>query len=460
MERPLYWHQGLFLQPQHFQYSEVFLQSLLTPLHRYLQPYWWGVGKLDLPKVISGDVFGKPHQGEFLFPDGTYAVIPDNALMQSRSFKDDWMEEDKPLTVYVGLKKWDPAGENVVVVPRLDDLSSVTSRFVTTEDPEPADDLHSKGPSAEIRRLHYVLKLVWETEKDLFSDYTLIPIARLERSGDEIALSEKFVFPCLSIGASDILLRLVKEVRDQIASRGYQLESYKRERGIHSAEFGARDMVYLLTLRSLNRYISKLYHVTETPRVHPWQVYGILKELIGELSSFSETVNVLGEEDGVRLAPSYDHQDLWKCFMAAQSLATRLLDEITAGPEYVVPLLYDGAFYSSDLHPGMFESGLRYYLVVKTGEELPPIIQSVEKIAKMSSREDLPIRVARALPGIKLAHLPLPPQELPRRSDSLYFEINRHSDLWDHLVKGHNMALYWDEAPKDVQVELMITGRA
>jgi type VI secretion system protein ImpJ len=91
---------------------------------------------------------------------------------------------------------------------------------------------------------------------------------------------------------------------------------------------------------------------------------------------------------------------------------------------------------------------------------LQPIIQSIEKIAKMSSREDLPIRVARALPGIKLAHLPLPPQELPRRSDSLYFEINRHSDLWDHLVKGHNMALYWDEAPEDVQVELMITGRA
>ena len=44
--RPVFWYQGLFLQPQHFQHADLFTQSLLAPLRRYLQPYFWGVCRL------------------------------------------------------------------------------------------------------------------------------------------------------------------------------------------------------------------------------------------------------------------------------------------------------------------------------------------------------------------------------------------------------------------------------
>ena len=109
-------------------------------------------------------------------------------------------------------------------------------------------------------------------------------------------------------------------------------------------------MVYLLALRSLNRYVPLFFHVTEVQQVHPWAVYGMLRQLIGELSSFSERINVMGElEDGTRTLPNYDHRNLWECFSAAQALVILLLDEITAGPEYVIRLVYDGTYYAAPI---------------------------------------------------------------------------------------------------------------
>jgi type VI secretion system protein ImpJ len=461
MERPLFWHQGLFLQPQHFQLEDLHFQSLLTPFHKFLQPHLWGVGNLEIQKTALGNFSFNLLKGEFLFPDMTYLIFPGNSLIEARSFDEAWVDGDKPFTVFIGLKKWNDAGENVTVLSKLENLSEVTTRFVTTTDPEEVSDLHQSGPPAQIKRLYYVLKIFWETEKDQIGDYILVPLAQLKRSGEEITLSEEFVPPSLAISGSGPLVKIVREIRDQIASRGHQLESYKRERGIHTVEFGTRDMVYLLALRSLNRYIPSLFHLTESQQVHPWTVYALLRELIGELSSFSEQVNVMGElEDGTRLLSGYDHQNLWKCFSGAQAIVTQLLDEITAGPEYVIQLVYDGTYYACDLAPTIFEGRNRFYLVFETEKDPDFVLKSLETIAKISSRESLPILMARALPGVKLQHLPTPPQELPRRTYSIYFQIDHHSDQWARVHKDYNIALYWDAAPEDLKVELMVVGKS
>ena len=282
----------------------------------------------------------------------------------------------------------------------------------------------------------------------------------MEKDGDEIILSEQFITPCISIAGSEPLDKLVREIRDQIASRARQLEAHKQERGIHSAEFGSRDMVFLLALRSLNRYVPILTHLTETQRIHPWTVYLVLRQLIGELSSFSEQISVNGElEDGTPLLLGYNHLNLWKCFAGTKTLITRLLDEITAGPEYIIQLLYDGTYFAADLPPMIFEGRNRFFLIFETEADSKAVFQSMESIAKLSSRQTLPILIAQSLPGIKLEHLSIPPQELPRRAHSLYFQIDHHSDQWAQVQKGNNLALYWDTAPQDLKLELMVVGR-
>ncbi len=138
---------------------------------------------------------------------------------------------------------------------------------------------------------------------------------------------------------------------------------------------------------------------------------------------------------------------------------TRLLDEITAGPEYVIPLDYDGTYYTGELSPDVFDGRNRFYMIFATDEDPQTVLQALESFAKLGSRESLPLLIARSLPGIKLEHLPAPPQELPRRAGSIYFQIDHHSDYWAQVQEGHNIALFWDTAPADLKVELMIVGK-
>ena len=460
MERPLFWHQGLFLQPQHFQLNDMYTQSLLRPFNKYMQAHFWGVGEQEIQETALGTRNFNLLQGEYLFPDNTYVVFPGNAVIEARSFDESWVEGGKPFTVYAGIRKFMDSGENVTVLSKLEGISEVPTRFVTTTDPEEIENLHQSAPKAQVKRLFYALKIFWENELEHLGDYVTVPVAQLIRAGEEVALSKTFIPPTLWISGVKPLIRIVKEIRDQLSSRGHQLEEYKKERGIHSAEFGSRDMVYLLALRTLDRYVPMLFHLTESAQVHPWDVYGVLRQIIGELSAFSERINMLGEqEDGARLLPNYDHRNLFHCYSSAQSLITQLLDDITAGPEYVIQLVYDGTYYAAETPPSIFEGKNRFYLVMETDEDPKAILTSLEHAAKISSRETLPILIARALPGIKLEHLPVPPQELPRRARSIYFQINHHGDYWSQVEKSHNLAMYWDAAPDDLRVELMVVGK-
>lgn len=459
VQKPLFWHQGLFLQPHHFQWQDQFTRSLLEPFMALLSPHFWGVADLEVHEAALGNRTFQVLKAEIVFPDGTHVVFPGNAVLDPRSFEEAWVEGGRPLTVYLGMRKWNLSRENVTTVEAVKSVSEINTRFVTTADAEELPDLHETGPQARVSRMVHVLKIFWSTEKEDIGDYDLVPVGRLERFGEDIRFSDRYAPPSLSLTAAEPLARVVKEIRDQVTARAHHLEEFKTQRGIHTAEFGSRDMVYLLALRSLNRYVPLLAHLTEVRQVHPWTVYGLLRQLIGELSSFSERVNVLGEMDRTPLLPPYDHLNLWECFASAQSLITQLLDEITAGPDYVIRLVFDGTYYASELAPAIFEGRNRYFLVFRTDTDPKFVLSSLATIIKISSREQLPILIARALPGIALEHLPVPPQELPRRAHCIYFQIDHHGDHWGLIEKGRNIAMYWDTAPEDLEVELMVVGR-
>ncbi len=460
METPLFWHQGLFLQPQHFQLLDRYIQSLAQFAAPRIQPCFWGVGILRVQDASLGNLSLHIREGNFIFPDGTVVTYPGNSLLDSRSFSEGVFEGGKPLECYIGVRKWNADGENVTVVPQLENIANVSTRYVTSTEPTDVLDLHQGGPNAQIRKMFYALKIFWGTEVEQLGDYELIPFTVLTRSGEEVVRSEQFYPPCLSIAADTSLQKTLVEIRDQLAARAHQLESYKRARGIHTADFGARDMVYLLALRSLNRYVPLLFHMTESPTVHPWQVYGALRQIVGELSSFSERVNVLGElDDGSRLIPPYNHRSLYNCFSAIQRTLIQLLDEITVGPEYVFELVFDGTYFTTELPPTVFDGKNRFYLVLYAPEEQKEGLAHFASMAKAGARESLPILIARALPGIKTTYLESPPQELPRKTGAVYYQININNDLWQQVQKNRNLAIFWDTAPDELKAELMVVSR-
>ena len=229
-KRPLFWHQGLFLQPQHFQYLDLYNQSLLSPVLEYQHPYFWGVVTLAVNEAALANRRFELQKGEFLFQDGTASVFPTNCVIQTRSFDDAWVEGERPLTIYLGLRKFHEETQNVTVLPQLDNISDVTTRFVTTEAPEAMVDMYGNGPQAQVKRLHYVLKIFWENELEELQNYNLIPLAQLQRDDNEIKLSQEFIPPLVAVSGSAEVVRMIRDIRDQVTARCRQLEEYKSPR--------------------------------------------------------------------------------------------------------------------------------------------------------------------------------------------------------------------------------------
>lgn len=457
--RPLFWQQGLFLQPQHFQLAERLFHSQLAPYRDAVVPHMWGVCRMQLRTLSEETPSFSIRSGAFLFPDGTYVTVPGNAVVQPRSFEEKMVGEG-PCRVYLGLKRWEDAGANVTPLDDDPALSKVNTRYVAPAGAERCPDLHAGGGEGEVRRLNFVLKIFWEREIESLGNHLLIPVARLERGRDGVALSYCFIPPCVTIAASERLMETIGAIRDEIGSRSRRLEAHKRKRGIQNAEFGSRDLSYLLLLRTLNRHLASLSHIVDAGTVHPWRVYGVLRELVGELSCFSDAVTALGRSvDGIPLLPDYDHGDPWTCFTAAHDLVVRLLDEVMVEAEYTLSLAWDGNYFSCELNPGHLESRNRFYLALKTTEDPREVVQSVVAVAKFSSRERMPLLIAQALPGVPLEHLSDPPRELPRSSSSLFFAVDHRSEQWELVRKWNNIALSWDQAPEDLEVEMMIVAR-
>ena len=459
-KRPILWHQGLFLQPQHFQQMELHFHCLLEPFQKHCQPYFWGIADFELqPDTLQNRLF-EVTGVDAIFPDGTRTVFPGNSVVQPRSFEDvDFDREGaRPLRVYLGLKKFRPARRNATSTRGEEDLHSIATRFISADEPEDVEDLYLGGPPAKARYLEYVLKIFWEGEVEQLGDYWLIPVAELELEGERVRQVEDFIPPAFSIDGAGKLLRLLKSIQELISSRCRILEIYKLFRDVRTNELESVSLRNLLALTVINRYLPAFHHLLETPAVHPWAAYGLLRRLVGELSTFSDRIDALGRlADGRELLPAYDHQELGACFSEARRLIRELLNAIVVGEESVVHLSREDNDFKGQIPAEAFGPATRFILAVTCSGRKEKVIDSLVNLAKVGSLEEMATMVSRALPGIPLTWQQKAPPGLPERPDVFYFQLKADHPLWVDIRRGGNICLHWDEAPEDAKAELIIS---
>jgi len=60
---------------------------------------------------------------------------------------------------------------------------------------------------------------------------------------------------------------------------------------------------------------------------------------------------------------------------------------------------------------------------------------------------------------VKFNYLSIPPQELPRKTGAIYFQIDHNSKQWINVIEKNNIAIYWDTAPEDIKLEFIVIKR-
>jgi len=188
--------------------------------------------------------------------------------------------------------------------------------------------------------------------------------------------------------------------------------------------------------------------------------YGLLRSLVGELSTFSDRIDILGRlKDGTELLPAYRHDDPGGCFAEARTLISELLNGIMVGAENIIHLIRDGDYFQERIPPEAFDNRNIFYLVLRSSTAPDEWEQTVMSMIKISSAERLPVLIRRALPGMPLDRITVLPPGLPRRPDSCYFKLDRSGAEWEEIHRQQNICVYWGRAPEDANADIVIIRR-
>lgn len=457
--QPIFWHQGLFLQPQHFQHSEQLNQARQAQLGAVMMPYPWGVISVRIDEGALETLHVRINALTVLMRDGSLINYPGNAVIEARGFDLASIAEGR--TAYIGLRRMVPGEDNVRIVDSPDQAMGVEARLAAAADPVTVADAYTQGPEGQVDLMSYVVRLFWEDEVESLGHYETMPLLRLEQDGDRARIQHQFIPPCLNIAASPVLLEQLRQIRDEISGRARQLEVFKPSSVAKTEDIDANHVSLLMALSVLNRYGPLLNHLLEAQQTHPWQVYGVLRQLVGELSTFSDRYDMMGEtRDGHVLISPYQHDDLAGGITALTTLIRLLLNEIAAAPEMLVRLQPAGAspgLYSAELPDGFFGKRHRYHLLVHGGLDDAEHVDALMRDLKLATPDQIEVLVTHALGGVELMHLAEPPRGIPRRSGALYFYIDPLSESWANIEQAHEIALFAAGAPAELQVELIVS---
>jgi len=117
--RPIFWGQGMFLQPQHFQQQDCYHEARWHHYLYWLAPFAWGIKSLVIREAAMQNFVCDIERCELVTWDGTLVCFqgdagPSNVTLRPRSFEDVLDAGGRPLGVYLGVKRlqWDEATEN------------------------------------------------------------------------------------------------------------------------------------------------------------------------------------------------------------------------------------------------------------------------------------------------------------------------------------------------------------
>lgn len=455
--QPIFWHQGMFLQPQHFQQSEQYVNKNINILREHLSPWMWGFSQLEISTQALQSKKIEIHQAEFLMEDGTYIKIGDNAFVSMRSIEGIDIDLESANTVYLALKKQSGFTSNITKISDISEAQDVSTRYFTFVDPTHLGDLYIHGETAQVHQLTYKLDIILESEKDQYTEYHLIPFSQILLDGENLVYNTNYIPPCLNIQGSQKLIKQLTELKDELAGRAIQLKTGLAMLG---SNLDVNALRYRMSLQALSRYVPRLAHEVSTPQIHPWAIYGGLRELSGEISTFTSEINLLGETNkGEKLLPNYTHLNTSQCFSNIRNLINRLLNEISVGPQFLVEMTREKQAFTADIPKDFFAEKADFYLILNSAEEWDTFSQSLFTTAKLASKNTIDVLIDRSLPGIGLIHSPTAPAGLPKKEHANYVRIDIHDDEWQSIERYQSLVMHWDDAPDDLKVELVILKR-
>jgi type VI secretion system protein ImpJ len=420
------WTEGMFLQAQHLQQQERFLETQSVARWNAAGPLNWGFSQLQVdPAALQAGCLGFQRL-EGVLPDGT----PFSAPLRDPLPEPIEIPPDVGSEMYVLALRAAQPGVLLSNVEEDEDLAGCRYRALEID---VLDEHVSARRDAPVQVGRLQLKLM--RKRDALEGYSTLPLAQvLEKKPDQrVVLDDSYVPPLLQVQAHPRLVSYQNEAMALVRARTQALAALMGQPG----QSGVSEILDFLMLQVLNRWMGSLHHATSLGVFHPERLFADLLNLNCDLAAFSPSK--LAQD-----LPVYDHLNVEAGFAP---LMRRLRDALAMVLERnVVQIeLQDrtrGAYIG--LIPDLELRSNAVFVLAVAGQLPADVLKDrVLKQMKLGPSQELGNLVKFQLPGVQLRPLPHVPRALPYHAGYSYFELEtRNSEIWGRLDASGTLALF------------------
>jgi type VI secretion system protein ImpJ len=439
----LVWSEGMYLGPHHFQAQGRYFEDSVRFAAEHLWSEAYGfVGLLiDTDSLRNGTVAINNARG--IFADGLPFEMPQcDPLPPAREIGDFFPPSRSSIRVLLAIPSRVPDGQNCAV----NDETNAHARYIGAMQTMPDENTGRDEKPVCLGRKNF--RLLFDSESA--EGMETLPIARVIRNGaGHYVLDEIFIPPCVRATASERLVFVVHRIIEILDEKCTTLRS-QGSAGRFQAGMSSGDVASFWFLHTVNSSASTLRHLLRGKRAHPEELFCELSRLAGALCTF-------GFEVHPRDLPKYDHRNLDKCFNALDDHIRRHLEIIVPSQTVTIPLRsLDRYFYEGDVIDQRCLNRARWILAVRSSATDAEIILKVPQIIKVCSAKFIPELVKRAMPGMSLMHMPVPPSAISAKVEYQYFAITRTGGCWEHIVQTRQVGVYVPGELPNTELELLV----
>ena len=435
----------MHLGPHHFQVQSRFFEEIthfgISKL--WFEPYGIVGLELDAEALRNGTVCLVHARG--IFQDGLAFNMPESdPLPGPRGIADLFPPTRESLTVLLAIPPLRLGAPNCALT---DQDKNGRMRLIAESDVIPDENTGLDEKSLKIGRKN--IQILLDTEDT--GDMQTLPIARIRRDGSgNYIYDETFIPPCTQISASPTLMLMTRRLIDILQEKSATMSLDSRGKGKFQTGFSAQEIGQFWFLHAINSSLGPLRHLFFSKRGHPEELFLELLRLGGALCTFSL-------DSQPRNLPLYNHMALDACFAEVEKHIQEHLELLAPSNCLFIPLTpVANYFYEGAITDQRCLDRARWMISVHSEMGDAEVITRTLQLVKICSAQFVPQLVKRALPGMALTHVPVPPSAVARRVESQYFSIGRAGPCWDHIVQTRRVGIYVPGDIPNPEIELIV----
>jgi type VI secretion system protein ImpJ len=429
LTRPV-WSEGMYLGPHHFQLQNRYFEDALNFIVTSLWRAGFGfVGlEIDRDALRNGTLSIRHARG--IFPDGLAFDLPeDDDPPKARAFGELFSPVADHLTMHLAVPAFIQGGKNTGAR-----ANSGSERYIATEKKLPDQNSGLDEREVEVGTKNFRLL----GEREISDQWVGMPLVRLIRDGaGRFEADPTFIPPCLGLNASPVLAEMLRRLVEILEEKGTVFtRTEQQSRGIFQAGLSATQVAQYWFLHTLNSSLPMLRHFLLSGQVHPEAIFREMSRLGGALCTF-------GLETHPNALPRYEHTNLGSCFASLDEHIRRHLEIVMPSKAIRIPLeLAQNGFYEGEVKDERCLGQSRWILEIYSPIGEARLIEAVPRLVKVCSARFVMELIKRAVPGLNMNHLSVPPVQIPARVESHYFSIQREGPCWEHIAKTRKVGVY------------------